>query len=85
MSKPIIYGTSICPDCVEIKKYLSTKDFEYEYIDITENISNLKSFLSLRDTRAEFDDVKANKYVGIPAMYMDDKIYFYEDIQELVK
>lgn len=85
MSKPIVYGTPICPDCQPIREYLDSKGFEYDYVDITAQIMNLKEFLALRDSRAEFDVMRENKYVGIPVLLMDDKVYFYEEIQELIK
>ncbi|MDO5095912.1 MAG: glutaredoxin domain-containing protein [Peptostreptococcaceae bacterium] len=85
MKKPVVYGTPICPDCAPIREYLDSKGFEYDYVDITEHIMNLKEFLAIRDARSEFDNIRANKYVGIPVLVMDDKIYFYEEIQELIK
>ncbi len=83
--KPKVYGTPICPDCKPIRDHLDAKGFEYEYVDIIENIWNLKEFLALRDARSEFDVMRENKYVGIPVLLMDDKMYFYEEILELVK
>lgn len=85
MKKPIVYGTPICPDCKPIREFLDSKKFEYDYVDITEHIMNLKEFLALRDARSEFDSIRENKYVGVPVLLMDDKIYFYEEIMSLIK
>ncbi|MDO5062081.1 MAG: glutaredoxin domain-containing protein [Peptostreptococcaceae bacterium] len=85
MNKPVVYGTPICPDCKPIREYLDAKGFEYDYVDITAHIMNLKEFLALRDSRSEFDVMRENKYVGIPVLVMDGKVYFYEEIQELIK
>ena len=32
-----IYGADWCPDCVTAKKFLNSKEVEFEYIDITDN------------------------------------------------
>lgn len=85
MSKPIVYGTPICPDCKPIRDYLDKVGFEYEYVDITSDIMKLKEFLALRDSRSEFDTMRENQYVGIPVLYMDGAVYFYEEILERIK
>lgn len=85
MKKPILYGTPICPDCEPMKEYLDSKRFEYDYVDITSDIILLKEFISMRDKRAEFDFMKENGYVGVPALLLNDKIYYDEQIKEIVK
>jgi glutaredoxin-related protein len=49
-----------------LKEFLSNNGIEYDYIDITESMRNLKIYLKLRDTRAEFDEIKKLGRVGIP-------------------
>ena len=34
------------------------------------SLPNLKQFIRLRDSRAEFDNSKANGYLGIPALLL---------------
>ncbi len=85
MNRPIVYGTPICPDCAPIRAYLDSKGFEYDYVDITAHIMNLKEFLALRDSRSEFDAMRENGYVGIPVLVMEGKVYFYEEIQERIR
>lgn len=48
------------------------------YLDITENMLNLKKFLKIRDTRPEFEPVRERGAVGIPCIYVDDgeALYF---------
>lgn len=66
------YGTDLCHDCVEAKEYLKNIGINYEFIDITKSIHNLKEFLALRDTREEFKAYKEQGFVCIPALLMGD-------------
>ena len=69
---PKVYGSMLCPDCVEAKEYFEKVNYKYEFINITESMKNLKEFLALRDNRKEFEEVKKLGYVGIPAILTDD-------------
>lgn len=56
---------------------------QFTYIDITENIQNLKIFLVLRDTYPYFDSIKSSGSVGIPTIVLgegEDFIYGSLDI-----
>lgn len=70
-----------------MKEYLSSNGVKFAYIDITEGLYNLKTYLKLRDTRPEFDEVKAVGRVGIPFIMINDgeKLIFDEepDLEEL--
>ena len=67
-----VYGSDICGDCREFKALMQQRGFEVDYVDITENVLNLKGFLKLRDTDAAFDAPKAHGGIGIPAFVNDD-------------
>lgn len=67
-----IYGTDLCPDCVEAKKKLDEKNIPYDYVDITESIGNLKAFMKMRDEEPVFDEAKKAGAVGVPAFVLDD-------------
>ncbi|MEZ7724797.1 glutaredoxin [Fusobacterium periodonticum] len=69
---PKVYGSMLCPDCVEAKEYFEKVNYKYEFINITESMKNLKEFLALRDNRKEFEEVKKLGYIGIPAILTDD-------------
>lgn len=73
------YGTDLCPDCVEAKEYLKSVGLEYEYIDITKSILNLKEFLAYRDNRDEFKAYREKGFVCIPALLMEDGSFKLED------
>ena len=66
------YGSPLCPDCVEATRLLEEKGAQYEWIDITASMLNLKAFLALRDTREEFAAVRAESRVGIPCFVTED-------------
>ena len=67
-----IYGTDLCPDCVEAKKKLDEKNIPYDYVDITASIGNLKAFMKMRDEEPAFDEAKRAGAVGVPAFVLDD-------------
>nr|WP_314532277.1 glutaredoxin domain-containing protein [uncultured Fusobacterium sp.] len=67
-----VYGSMLCPDCVEAKEYFEKVNYKYEFVNITESIANLKEFLKLRDTRKEFEVIRNLGYVGIPAILTDN-------------
>ena len=62
------YGTMICPDCLKAREMLPAAGVEFEYVDITVSTKNMKEFLALRDTRAEFAQVRAEGRIGIPCV-----------------
>ncbi len=67
-----VYGSGMCPDCIECKYNLDKNNINYENIDITQSLKGLKEFLKLRDKDATFNEAKENGYIGIPALITDD-------------
>ena len=67
-----VYGSGMCPDCIECKYNLDKNNIDYENIDITQSLKGLKEFLKLRDKDATFNEAKENGYIGIPALITDD-------------
>lgn len=67
-----VYGSKMCPDCIELEKAFEAEKVEYEYHDITGNLKDLKTFLALRDTSGVFKNVKAQGYIGIPLVVLED-------------
>lgn len=69
-----------------MKEFLSQNGIEFEYIDITDSMRNLKIYLKLRDTRPEFDEVKKAGRVGIPFVMINNGerfIFDRPDVNEL--
>lgn len=61
-----------------MKEFLSKNNIKFAYLDISESMFNLKSFLKYRDYRPEFDSIKANGKIGIPCLVINEgeKILF---------
>ena len=67
-----IYGSMMCPDCVECRKDLDEVGVEYTYLDFAEDLRNLKAFLALRDTDPAFAQVREEGRIGIPCILGED-------------
>ena len=52
MKKVIVYGSPMCPHCVEAKEILEKEGIRYGYVDITAGMAHLKKFLALGVTAA---------------------------------
>ena len=67
-----IYGSMLCPDCVQCREDLDKAGVEYDYLDFSESLMNLKEFLGLRDNNAVFEDVRKHGRIGIPCLVDED-------------
>lgn len=67
-----IYGSMLCPDCVRCREELDRAGVEYEYLDFSDSLKNLKEFLSIRDSSDLFEDVRASGSIGIPCLVDED-------------
>ncbi len=74
-----LYGSDLCPDCPPVIEYLKKKSVEFEFVNITESMKNLKEFTALRDHRVEFEDARKNGYMGIPCLLTDEAVIFFEE------
>ena len=66
-----IYGSMLCPDCVQCREDLDRAGVAYEYLDFSESLLNLKEFLCLREDSA-FDEIRAEGKIGIPCILEED-------------
>ena len=71
MKKVIDYGSRHCPDSAPAKEILSENGVQYLYLDITENMLNLKRFLKYRDNAPEFKEIKEAGRVGLPCIVIE--------------
>lgn len=62
-----------------MKEFLSSKEIEYSYIDITGSMMSLKKYLKLRDHRPEYEEIKKLGKVGIPCVEIEDRLFFNEE------
>ena len=67
-----VYGSDLCKDCLECKALLDNAGVKYAYCSITENLANMKAFLSIREKSPLFDEAKAEGYIGIPCIIRED-------------
>lgn len=84
MDNIIVFGSQHWPDCLPAKEYLSKNNIKYAYVDVTESMFNLKSFLKYRDNYREFDKIKEKGYIGLPCIVINkgEKIIFdYNEIK----
>lgn len=67
-----IYGSMLCPDCVECREDLDKVGVEYEFLDFAESLQNLKEFLKLRDSSPLFEPSRAEGKIGIPCIVKEN-------------
>lgn len=67
-----IYGSMMCPDCVQCKEDLDKAGVTYEYLDFADSLLHLKEFLAIRESCPLFEEVKKNGSIGIPCIVKED-------------
>lgn len=67
-----IYGSMLCPDCVECREDLDKAGVEYEFLDFGAELKHLKEFLKIRDGNPLFDMARADGKIGIPCIQRED-------------
>ncbi len=68
-----------------MKEFLSEEGVKFGYFDISLDFGALKRFLKIRDTHSIYDQVKAEGWVGVPTIIIDDEIIIGLDREELRK
>lgn len=58
-------------------------DIDYEEINITDSMKNLKEFFTYRDNRKEFESIVKDNKVGVPMITDGEKIVFFEKLEDL--
>ena len=59
-----MYVMETCPDCEYIKKQVEGNP-NFELIDISKHVRNLKQFIKFRDTHSAVDEAKAAGDLGM--------------------
>lgn len=54
-----------------MKEYLSHNNIEFTYVNITDSMASLKSFLHYRDNDPAFAEVKQAGRVGLPCIVIN--------------
>lgn len=66
-----IYGSMLCPDCVNCCEAYDKAGMEYTFLSITDDLPSMKEFLHIRDNSSLFDPVRENKSIGIPCIVLE--------------
>ena len=66
-----------------IEEILKNANIDYEEINITDSMKNLKEFFTYRDNRKEFESIVKNNKVGVPMITDGVKIVFFEKLEDL--
>lgn len=67
-----IYGSMLCPDCVDCCRELKKANVQFEFCDFADSLLHLKEFLKLRDGNSAFDELRAAGKIGIPCILCPD-------------
>lgn len=85
MNNKVLYYSSVCPDTEAFVEELQRLDIQYDEVNITESMPNLKRFLKIRDTEEVFDQKKELNQVGVPVLIVNNKeeIDYIFDLEKL--
>lgn len=72
MDSSVLFFARSCPDTQPFIARLDELGVKYESVEIQSSLDNLKRFLTLRDSRIEFDTVKQKGAIGVPALLLTD-------------
>lgn len=70
-----LYGSQHWPGCPGVKEALLQKNIEFDYVEITDSMKNLKEFIKLRDKDSAFAITKRVHAVGIPMLLIDGLVH----------
>ncbi|MBF0710774.1 MULTISPECIES: glutaredoxin [unclassified Gemella] len=73
-----LYFSDLCPDTAAFVAELKEQGIDYEEVNITASMDNLKRFLKLRDTRPEFEMRKLWGFIGIPVLVQPNDTLIFE-------
>lgn len=67
-----IYGSMLCPDCVDCCRELKEANVEFAFCDFADSLLNLKEFLKIRDENPDFELLRTEGKIGIPCILRND-------------
>lgn len=70
--KMIVYGSHLCPDTLYALNQLVEKGVDFDYLNISASMADLKAFLKVRDSSEEYKKVREEGRLGIPCFQFDD-------------
>lgn len=72
--KVTVIGSGQCPNTLKALEALGVAKVDYEFKDISKDLTVLKSFLQERDSLTMFDLAKQEKRIGIPFFILEDGV-----------
>ncbi|MBQ9224114.1 MAG: glutaredoxin [Prevotella sp.] len=66
-----MFGMKTCPYCEYVERQVEGNP-QFEVIDISKHVRNLKQFLDLRDNHPAFDEAKKIGDIGVPCYVLED-------------
>ena len=68
-----VIGSHVCPDTLYALHTLTAKGLDYDFVDISGSLAELKTYLAVREGNpAIYDAVRAKGGVGIPCFVKED-------------
>lgn len=85
MKKVILFGSTYWDGCSTMKEFLSKNSINFVYMNISENLFNLKMFLKYRDNSPAFKEIKEKGRIGVPCIMINngEKFFFSQDTLDL--
>lgn len=69
-----------------MKEFLSQNNINFNYIEITDSMLNLKTFLKYRDNYPQFEEIKKKGRIGIPCIMINNGGKFlFEDSDNIIE
>ncbi len=69
-----------------MKEFLSQNDIDFNYIEITDSMFNLKTFLKYRDNNPQFEEIKKKGRVGIPCIMINNgEKFLFENSDNIIE
>jgi glutaredoxin-related protein len=75
----ILIGSEFCRDCQGVKALFAEHNIDYDYLDISSGIEELKFFLDIRDSSPAFSKLRGSGTIGVPCLYMNKNAYVITD------
>lgn len=80
-----VYYSHLCPDTEVFMDELNHLEIDYQAVNITESMKNLKEFLAIRDFQSAFIIKKELGQVGVPVLMLDESnfIFDYQSLKQI--
>jgi len=75
MKPVILFGTDLCPRCIEVKKALDDASVKYTYVDVCSSMMMLKRGLTIREKKPALAGARAEHRMGIPFLMVGKDVY----------